>query len=60
MNALDIRKQWLRLYGFNEDEIIENCGEFPPTDLQEEIKQLKAMFAIQALNEYEKCKGDNS
>jgi hypothetical protein len=56
MNALDIRKQWLKLYGLDEDEITQNCKKFPPTDFEEEVKQLTAMFAIQALNEEKNAK----
>lgn len=64
MNILDIRKQWMRMMGLDDDEIERNCIENPPVDIDEEVAQLSAAFNILTLNEYRRlereCKDGNS
>ena len=50
-NALKVRKQWMQMMGFPEAEIDDECRRDPPTDLDEELRNYNAMFAIQSRNQ---------
>jgi len=48
---MEVRIAWLRMMGFDADEIEEQCKHCPPIDLDEELANYNAMFAIQDANE---------
>jgi hypothetical protein len=49
--AIAVRRQWMRLMGFDEGEIEEHCGQDAAIVLEEEIAQLRAMERVKKLNE---------
>ena len=51
-DALEVRKEWMRMMGLDENEIAEQCEHSPPTDMDEELSQYNAMFAIQEINKH--------
>lgn len=46
MTAYDVRCQWLRMMGFSDEEIQENCRQSPPTNILEEFEQYDAMIRM--------------
>ena len=49
-DAWNVRRAWMKMMGMSEEEIEEQCKHCPPTNLDEEIEQYNAMFAIQNMN----------
>ncbi len=49
-NAHNVRVAWMEMMGLSHDEIEEQCAYCPPVDLDEELSQYNAMFAIQEMN----------
>ena len=49
-NARNVRVAWMEMMGLSRDEIEEQCEHCPPVDLDEELSQYNAMFALQEMN----------
>lgn len=49
-NAVSVRRAWMEMMGLSGEEIEEQCVTDPPVDLDEELAQYNAMFAIQNIN----------
>lgn len=50
-NAMDVRREWMRMMGMSEEDIAEVCIVDPPTDFDEELSQYNAMFQIEQRND---------
>ena len=53
--AADIRKAWMKMMGMDDQEIDEHCKKSPPTNIDDELAEYNAMFAIQEINSQSKC-----
>jgi hypothetical protein len=47
---IDIRRWWMHLYGMEDKEIDQSIVDSPPISLEDEIRQLHAIFEIRSMN----------
>jgi hypothetical protein len=52
----DVRRQWMRMMGLDEDEINQHCAD-DSGDLEDELRQLEAMIDVQGIYEQLRSNG---